>query len=103
MEGIPYANVVGSLMYAMVCSCPNIAHAVNLVSRFMENPGKAHWQALKWILRYIRGSLGRVLVYSGARNSRRIAAIEGFVDSDYAGYLDSRNPSQDLCSLPLAL
>lgn len=90
MEGIPYANVVGSLMYAMVCTRPDIAHAVSLVSRFMANPGKAHWQALKWILRYIRGSLGRVLVYGGARNSRRTTAIEGFVDSDYAGCLDSR-------------
>jgi len=47
MEGIPYANVVGSLMYAMVCTRPDIAHAVSLVSRFMANPGKAHWQALK--------------------------------------------------------
>jgi len=63
---------------------------VSLVSRFMANPGKAHWQALKWILRYIRGSLGRVLVYGGARNSRRTIAIEGFVDSDYVGCLDSR-------------
>jgi len=90
MEGIPYANAIGSLMYAMVCTRPNIAHAVSLVSRFTANPGKAHWQALKWILRYIRGSLGRVLVYGGARNSRRTTAIEGFVDSDYAGCLDSR-------------
>ena len=39
MEGIPYANVVGSLMYAMVCTGPDIAHAVSLVSRFMENEG----------------------------------------------------------------
>jgi len=90
MEGIPYANVVGSLMYVMVCIHPDIAHAVSLVSRFMANPGKAHWQALKWILRYIRGSLGRVLVYGGARNSRRTTVIEGFVDFDYAGCLDSR-------------
>jgi len=90
MEGIPHANVVGSLMYAMVCTRPNIAHAVSLVSRFMANPGKSHWQALKWMLRYIIGSLGRVLVYGGARNSRRTAAIEAFVDSDYAGCLDSR-------------
>ena len=59
MEGIPYANVVGSLMYVMVCIHPDIAHAVSLVSRFMANPGKAHWQALKWILRYIKGSLSK--------------------------------------------
>ena len=90
MESIPYANVVGSLMYAMVCTRPDIAHAVSLVSRFMVNPGKGHWQALKWILRYIRGSFGIVLVYVGARNSRITTAIEGFVDSDYADCVDSR-------------
>ncbi|RZB80703.1 Retrovirus-related Pol polyprotein from transposon TNT 1-94 [Glycine soja] len=103
MEGIPYANVVGSLMYAMVCTRPDIAHAVSLVSRFMANPGKAHWQALKWILKYIRGSLGRVLVYGGARNSRRTAVIEGFVDSDYAGCLDSRKSLTRFVFTALAL
>ena len=49
MESIPYANVVGSLMYSMVCTRPDIAYAVSLVSRFTENLGKSHWQALKWI------------------------------------------------------
>ena len=42
MKNIPYANLVGSLMYAMVCSRPDIAHAVGMVSRYMHNPGKEH-------------------------------------------------------------
>ena len=57
MSKIPYASAVGSLMYAMVWTRPDIAHAVGVVSRFMENPGKEHWQAVKWILRYLRGNL----------------------------------------------
>ena len=43
---IPYASPVGSLMYAMVCTRPDIGYAVGVVSRFMNNPGKEHWNAL---------------------------------------------------------
>ena len=63
MSEVPYANAVGSLMYAMVCTRPNLSYSVSLVSRFLANPGKAHWQALKWILRYIKGSIGKSLIY----------------------------------------
>ena len=42
MSKVPYAFVVGSLMYAMVCTRPDIAHAVGVVSRFLTNPGKEH-------------------------------------------------------------
>ena len=51
MSKVPYSNAVGSLMYAMVCTRPDISHAVGTVSRYMHNPGKEHWQAMKWILR----------------------------------------------------
>ncbi|MCI62396.1 GDSL esterase/lipase 1-like, partial [Trifolium medium] len=48
MAKIPYASAIGSLMYAMVCTRPDIGHAMGVVSRFMSNPGKAHWEAVKW-------------------------------------------------------
>ncbi|CAL2258919.1 unnamed protein product [Prunus armeniaca] len=50
MEKVPYANVVGCLMYAMVCTRPDIAQAISVVSRYMSNSGKQHWDAVKWIL-----------------------------------------------------
>ena len=53
---VPYSSAVGSLMYAMVCTRPDIAHAIGVVSRFLENSGKEHWEAVKWILRYLRGT-----------------------------------------------
>ena len=53
MSRVPYANGIGSLMYAMVCTRPDISYAVGVVSRYMHNPGKDHWQTIKWILRYI--------------------------------------------------
>ena len=42
MALVPYASAVGSLMYAMVCTRPDIAHAMGVVSRYMENPMKEH-------------------------------------------------------------
>ncbi|KAH0716573.1 hypothetical protein KY285_012604 [Solanum tuberosum] len=56
MSCIPYFSTVGSLMYAMVCIRPNIAHVVGTVSRFLSNPGKEHSAAVKWILRYLKDS-----------------------------------------------
>ena len=46
MSRVPYASAVGSLMYAMVCTRPDIAHAVGVLSRFMSKPGKEHWTAV---------------------------------------------------------
>ncbi|GKV43399.1 hypothetical protein SLEP1_g50691 [Rubroshorea leprosula] len=53
MACIPYVSAVGSLMYAMVCTHLDISHAVSVVSPYMGNPGKGHWEAVKWILRYL--------------------------------------------------
>ena len=50
MEKVPYANAIGILMYTMVCTRPDISHVVSIVSRYMHDPDKSHWQAVKWIL-----------------------------------------------------
>lgn len=47
MSKVPYTNVVGSLMYLMVCTRLDIAYAVSIVSRYLANPGKNHWEAVK--------------------------------------------------------
>ena len=86
MSRIPYSSAVGSLMYAMVCTRPDLSHAVSVVSRFMSNPGKVHWEAVKWIMRYLRGSTDVCLVFKGQKNR----GVVGYVDSDYAGDLDKR-------------
>lgn len=52
MTQVPYSSVVSSIMYAMVCTHPDISQAVSVVSRYMAYPGKAHWQVVKWILRH---------------------------------------------------
>ena len=56
MKSVPYESTVGSLMYVMVCTRPDIAYAVGVVSRYFSNPGKDHWVTVKWIFRYLRGT-----------------------------------------------
>lgn len=58
MDRVPYASLVGSLIFAMVCTRPDIAYSVGVLSRFMANQGKAHWEAAKWVLRYLGGTSG---------------------------------------------
>ena len=85
MAKVPYASACGSLMYAMVATRPDIAYAVGVVSRYMSNPGKKHWEAVKSILRYLSGTADRQLCYG-----RGELSIQGYVDSDYAGCVDTR-------------
>ncbi|KAE8718794.1 cytochrome P450 71A9-like [Hibiscus syriacus] len=85
MVKVPYASVIGSLMYAIVCTRPDIAQAVGAVSRFMNNPGKVHWEAIKWILRYLRGTTNKALCFKGGDT-----ILTGYVDADLAGNIDIR-------------
>jgi len=75
-------------MHGMVCSRHDLAYAVIIVSRFMENSGNVHWQALKWVLRYLNGSLKGCLQYTGAAQEED--TFEGYVDADYASNVDTR-------------
>eukprot|EP00253_Pinus_taeda_P013035 PITA_13035 len=87
---VPYASAVGSLMYAMVCTRPDIAHAVGVLSRFMSKPGKEHWTTEKRDFRYLRGTSDYGLCYQGRPGLDRVLDIHGFVDADWAGVLDQR-------------
>ena len=89
MELVPYSSAVGSVMYVMICTRPDISHAVSLVSRFMANPGRQHWKAIKWIFRYFKGTLNVGLMYEIDRE--KVGTALGFVDSDYARDLDKRS------------
>ncbi|KAG9444911.1 hypothetical protein H6P81_016251 [Aristolochia fimbriata] len=84
MKTVPYASAIGSLMYAMVSTRSDIAHAVGVVSRFMKNPGKEHWEAVKWIFRYLKGTSDYCLCFGG-----NDIDVKGFVDSDHAGDRDN--------------
>jgi hypothetical protein len=79
MQNIPYREAVGSLMYAAMGTRPDIAFAVSTVSQFSQNPGWAHWEAMKWIFRYLQGTKRLELVYGGDKRG-----LVGYVDADGA-------------------
>ncbi|XP_059066100.1 secreted RxLR effector protein 161-like [Cryptomeria japonica] len=91
VKWVPYASVVGSLMYSMVSTRPDIAQVVGVLSQFMANPGKLHWDDVKRVLKYFKGTTQYALCYQGnsTRSSRSIS-IRGYVDADWAGDIDRR-------------
>ena len=68
MLHVPYASVVGKIMYTMVCTRLDMSHTINVVSRYMDHPRKIHWQAVKWILPYLRGTSHVGLAYDKSRD-----------------------------------
>ena len=86
MEKVSYANAMGSIMYSMVCIRPDIAYASSLISMYMENPGKDLWEAVKWELKYLRGTARYSLVYK--RSAYSTSYLTGYYDTDYCGDLD---------------
>ena len=81
MSKVPYASVIGSLMYVMMCTRPDICYAVGLVSRYQSNPGQKYWMAIKRILRYLKGTSDYILCYQGKKDLRLI----GYSDADWGG------------------
>ncbi|GJX09800.1 putative RNA-directed DNA polymerase [Tanacetum coccineum] len=63
MSRVTYASAVGSIMYAMTCTRPNVSFALSMVSRHQQNPGEGHLTTIKNILKYLRNTKDRFLVY----------------------------------------
>ena len=80
-----YQSAVGSLMYAMLGTRPDLAFAVSVVSRYSSKPNDSHWQAVKRIFRYIKGTLDLQLTFRGP-----LTALTGYTDADWAGDQDTR-------------
>jgi Reverse transcriptase (RNA-dependent DNA polymerase) len=77
MRNVPYHEAVGSLMYASLGTRPDITYAVQTVSRFTKNPGTAHWDAVKRIFRYLKGTRELWLGYGGVAKE-----LIGYADAD---------------------
>ena len=91
MDNIPYASLVGSLMYAQTCTRPDISFAVGMLGRYQSNPGLFHWRAAKKVLRYLQGTKDHMLTYRRTSNLE----VVGYSDSDYAGCKDTRKSTFD--------
>jgi hypothetical protein len=85
MKEIPYQEAVGSLMYAMVATRPDLTFAVSVVSRFMSKPGPMHWMAIKRIMQYLKATLDMRL-----RIGEKHMEVKGYSDADWAGDVENR-------------
>ena len=86
MSRILYASAIGSLMYAMLCTQPDIALAVSVTSRYQSNLNEEHWIAVKNILKYLRRTKDLFLIFGGDSELR----VEGYTDSDFMSDADDR-------------
>ena len=81
MRGIPYAEVIGSVLWPVVVSRPDAAYAVGVLSQFIQNPGQAHWEALKRVIVYLGCTKDLWLTFGGHTKT----LVEGYCDADWAG------------------
>jgi hypothetical protein len=86
LKSIPCASAVGSIMYAQVCTCPDLAFVTGLLGRFQSNPRMKHWKATKISLRYLHGTKHYMLTYKKTDNLEVI----GYSDADFVGCADSQ-------------
>ena len=86
MKSIPYDSAIKSLMYAQVCTRPDIAFVVGMLGRYQSNPSINHWKAAKKVMRYLKGTKDYMLMYRQTDNLEVI----GYSDLDYANYIDLR-------------
>ena len=86
MKNFPYASAVASLMYAQVCTKPDIAYAVGVLGRYQSNPSMDHWKAAKKVMRYLQGTKDYMLMYRQTDN----LDLVGYSNADFVGCVDSR-------------
>ena len=79
MDKIPYASAIGSIMYAMLCTRPDVAYAISMTSRFQSDPGLEHWTAVKNIFRYLKRTKDMFLVYGGEEE----LVVKCYVDASF--------------------
>ena len=87
---VPYVQAVDSLMYAMMSTRLDICYAVGLVSRYQSNPGKAHWQAVKRIFRFLQMTKSMKLCFGLDE-----LEIKGFIDVDFAEDTNDRKSTSE--------
>nr|GEY81812.1 retrotransposon protein, putative, Ty1-copia subclass [Tanacetum cinerariifolium] len=94
MQNVPYASAVGTIMYAVRCTHPDVAFAQNVTSQFQQNLGDLHWTTIKNILKYLRNTKDMFLVYEG--DLKQELRVSCYTD---AGYLTD---ADDLKSLDMS-
>ena len=78
MRQKPYSQLVGSLIYAAICTRPDIQFAISILAQFMADPAPFHWEAAKRVLRYLKGTRDYSLTFGGD-----LTDLTGYTDADW--------------------
>lgn len=84
MSKVPYASAVGSIMYAMICTRPDVSYALSVSSRYQADPGESHWTLVKNILKYLRRTKDVFLIYGGEEE----LVVNGYTDASFQTDID---------------
>jgi hypothetical protein len=85
MQGVPYASAVGSLMYTMTATRPDLGYSISTLSAYMADPGEQHWKAMKRVFRYLQHTANYRLELGG-----NDLTLQGYSDADWANSRDDR-------------
>ena len=80
MSKIPYASAIGSIMYAILCTRPDVSYALSIMSRYQSDPSESHWIVVKNILKYLRRTKDAFLLYGGQEDE---LVINGYTDTSF--------------------
>ncbi|EPZ36003.1 Reverse transcriptase, RNA-dependent DNA polymerase domain-containing protein [Rozella allomycis CSF55] len=92
INDIPYRSIIGTLHHLAMCTRPDLANAVGILSRFQEGPSTVHLTALKHVLQYLNATKHYGLKLGGSS-----LTLSGYADADWAGDLDSRRSTSGYC------
>jgi hypothetical protein len=84
MSKVPCASTIGSIMYAMICTRPDVSYALSVASRYQANPGESHWTLVKNILKYLRRTKDEFLIYGGEEE----LVVNGYTDASFQTDVD---------------
>ena len=86
MSKIQYASAIGSIMYAMLCTRPDVSYALSITSRCQSDPDESHWIAVKNILKYLRRTKDAFLLYGGQEDE---LVVNGYIDASFQSDKDN--------------
>ncbi|KAE8988138.1 hypothetical protein PR001_g22129 [Phytophthora rubi] len=93
MANKPYREAVGSFMYPMTGTRPDVAYFIREISQYLDNPGLPHWNAVRHGLHYLNGTNDFGITLGGVENLELLQSDEylmAYTDSFYAACQDTR-------------
>lgn len=94
IEGVPYAEAIGSLLYCAMATRPDIAYTLSVLSKYTKEPRSLHWTGVKRVMRYLKATMNHGLIYKPVNDPKIIC----FSDADYAGDQATRKSTSGIIS-----